>query len=169
MVAQRGLDPTNTRLSTKGAASEPRSSMRSSGRRASRNWSARSCRFGWSGIAAGLAMSASIFCKGFFHLHLPAAPWRPLIENLGYCSGFVIVILSRFQLFTEQTVKAILPLLSAQSRDNLVRTARLWGTVLAANLIGDVLRRAMAPSGGISVAELAFRCSSWWKKAPSSF
>jgi formate-nitrite transporter family protein len=110
----------------------------------------------WSGIAAGLAMSASIFCKGFFHLHLPDAPWRPLIENLGYCSGFVIVILSRFQLFTEQTVKAILPLLSEQSRDNLVRTARLWGTVLAANLIGTFCAALFGSlSGGMTTVQLA--------------
>ncbi len=90
----------------------------------------------WSGIAAGLALSASVFSQGFLRLHLPDAPWRPLIENFGYCVGFVMVIMGGFQLFTEQTVMAILPLLSDRTWDNLLRTARLWTVVLIANFVG---------------------------------
>ena len=90
----------------------------------------------WSGVAAGLAISASIFCQGFLRLHLPDEPWRPLIENFGYSVGFILVIMSGFQLFTEQTVMAILPLLSDRTWDNLMRTARLWSVVLVANLVG---------------------------------
>lgn len=93
----------------------------------------------WSGIAAGLAITASVFSEGFLHAHLPNAEWRPLVENFGYCIGFVVVIVGGFQLFTEQTVKAILPLLSEQSWDNLTRTARLWGIVLLANLTGTFI------------------------------
>jgi formate/nitrite transporter FocA (FNT family) len=110
----------------------------------------------WSGIASGLAMSASTFSQGFFHLHLADAPWRPLIENLGYCVGFLIVILGRFQLFTEQTVKAILPLLSDQTWDNFVRTARLWIIVLIANLAGAFCAALFGTlSAGTSAAQLA--------------
>jgi formate/nitrite transporter FocA (FNT family) len=90
----------------------------------------------WSGVAAGLAISASVYCQAFFHLHLPDEPWRPLVENLGYTIGFIIVILGGFQLFTEQTVTAILPLLSDRTYGNLLRTARLWSVVLLANLTG---------------------------------
>lgn len=90
----------------------------------------------WSGIAAGLAISASIFTEGFLRLHLPDAPWRPLIDNLGYSMGFLLVILGGFQFFTEQTVRAILPLLSDPTGRNLLRTARLWAVVLVANLVG---------------------------------
>lgn len=93
----------------------------------------------WSGIAAGLGISASIYCESFFHLHLPDELWRPLIENLGYTIGFILVILGGFQLFTEQTVTAILPLLSDRTWDNLRRTARLWSVVLVANLVGAFL------------------------------
>lgn len=42
--------------------------------------------------------------------NLPAASWRPLIDNLGYSVGFFIVILGRQQLFTENTLTAMLPL-----------------------------------------------------------
>lgn len=90
----------------------------------------------WSGVAAGLVICTSIYCEAYLRLHMPDAPWRPLVENLGYTVGFIIVILGGFQLFTEQTITAILPLYSDWSRENLIRTARLWMIVLAANLAG---------------------------------
>ncbi len=103
----------------------------------------------WSGVAAGLSISASVFSEAFFHVHLPDAPWRPLVENLGYTVGFLLVILGGFQLFTEQTVTAILPLLSKQTWENFVRTARLWGVVFVANLAGGL---AAALFGALSPA-----------------
>jgi formate/nitrite transporter FocA (FNT family) len=103
----------------------------------------------WSGIAAGLAMSASIYCEGFINLQLADQPWRPLIGNIGYTVGFLIVILGGFQLFTEQTVRAILPLLSDRTWDNLLRTARLWSVVFVANLVGAF---AAAGFGALSPA-----------------
>lgn len=102
----------------------------------------------WSGIAGGLAISASVFCQGFIHSHLPNTDWRPLVENFGYCIGFLIVIIGGYQLFTEQTVKAILPLLSDQSRENFIRTARLWGIVLLANLAGTFAAAIFATFSG---------------------
>jgi formate/nitrite transporter FocA (FNT family) len=102
----------------------------------------------WSGVAAGLAISASIFCQGYLHSHLPNAEWRPLVANFGYCIGFLIVIIGGFQLFTEQTVKAILPLLSDWSRKNFIRTARLWGIVLLANMAGTFLAAFFATYSG---------------------
>ena len=110
----------------------------------------------WSGIAGGLAISASVYCEGFFHLHLPDAAWRPLVENIGYTIGFLLVILSGFQLFTEQTVTAILPLLSDWNRRNIWRTARLWSVVLAANLTGAFAAAVFASySPGVSSEQLA--------------
>jgi formate/nitrite transporter FocA (FNT family) len=103
----------------------------------------------WSGVAAGLAISASVYCEAFFNLHLPDEAWRPLVGNLGYTVGFILVILSGFQLFTEQTVTAILPLLSNRTLDNLIRTARLWSVVLVANLVGAF---AAAAFGALSPA-----------------
>ncbi len=90
----------------------------------------------WSGIAAGLAISTSVYCEAFIHNHLPDTTWRPLIENFGYCVGFVIVILGGFQLFTEQTVTAVLPLLAKPTAHNLACTARLWVIVFLANMVG---------------------------------
>ena len=102
----------------------------------------------WSGVAGGLAISASVFSQGFIYSHLPNAEWRPLVASFGYCIGFVIVIIGGFQLFTEQTVKAILPLLSDQSRQNFIRTARLWGIVLLANMAGTFVAALFATYSG---------------------
>jgi formate/nitrite transporter FocA (FNT family) len=62
------------------------------------------------------------------------APWRPLVTNLGYTTGFLIVVLGRQQLFTENTLFPILPLLHNRSVHTLWRVLRLWGLVLAGNL-----------------------------------
>lgn len=93
----------------------------------------------WSGIAAGLGISFSVIAEGILHRHLPDAPWRPLIENFGYCFGFLIVVLGRLQLFTENTITAVLPLAKERTWRNLLLTARLWGVVFAANMVGTML------------------------------
>jgi formate-nitrite transporter family protein len=90
----------------------------------------------WSGVAAGLAISASVLCKGFLESILPDADWAAGISNLGYTVGFLIVILGRMQLFTENTITPILPLFLEPTRTHFYQTARLWGIVFTANLVG---------------------------------
>ncbi len=90
----------------------------------------------WSGLAAGLSMGFSLVGQALFRAYLPDAPWRPLISNLGYTVGFLIVIIGRQQLFTENTLTAILPLLARRNLPTLLRVARLWTVVLIANLAG---------------------------------
>ncbi|HZQ37602.1 MAG TPA: formate/nitrite transporter family protein [Dehalococcoidia bacterium] len=93
----------------------------------------------WSGFAAGLSMGFSLVAQGLLRAGLPDAPWRPLVANVGYSIGFLIVILGRQQLFTENTLTVILPLLARRSRLVLWRVARLWVVVLAANLAGALV------------------------------
>jgi formate-nitrite transporter family protein len=90
----------------------------------------------WSGLAAGLSMGFSMISQGLLQSHLPDAPWRPLITNLGYSVGFLVVILGRQQLFTENTLTVILPLLARRQGATLLGVGRLWSIVLIANLIG---------------------------------
>jgi formate/nitrite transporter FocA (FNT family) len=87
-----------------------------------------------SGIAAGLSMGFSLVVEGLLQAPLPDAPWRPLITKLGYTSGFLIVVLGRQQLFTENTLTPILPLMHNRDASTLVRVFRLWALVLAANI-----------------------------------
>lgn len=90
----------------------------------------------WSGVAAGLAISTSVLCKGFLVSILPDADWAAGVSNLGYAVGFLIVILGRMQLFTENTITPILLLFLAPTRAKLLQIARLWCIVFAANLFG---------------------------------
>src|SRR5205823_3890453 len=59
--------------------------------------------------------------------------------KLGYATGFLIVILGRQQLFTENTLTVILPLLLKKKRRDLFKVLRLWTVVLLANLAGAFL------------------------------
>lgn len=93
----------------------------------------------WSAIAAGLSMGASLVAKGIFHVHLSELPGGFLLENLGYTFGFVIVILARQQLFTENTITAVLPIMHKPTLSNIGLLLRLWGVVLAGNLIGTAI------------------------------
>lgn len=92
-----------------------------------------------SGLAAGLSMGFSLVFQGLFHAYLPAAPWRPLVDNLGYSIGFVIVVLGRQQLFTENTLTAMLPLFAHPDWHTFFKVAKLWVVILVANLIGALL------------------------------
>jgi len=90
----------------------------------------------WSGLAAGLSMGFSLVAEGLLHSYLPAAHWRPLIAKFGYSVGFLIVILGRQQLFTENTLTVMLPLLRRKDLATLLNVLRLWAIVLASNLAG---------------------------------
>lgn len=93
----------------------------------------------WSGVAAGLSISFSLFAQAILRQHLPDTPWRDLVATLGYPVGFVMVVLGRQQLFTESTITVILPLIAEPTRNHFKRAMRLWAIVLTANLVGTGL------------------------------
>ncbi len=90
----------------------------------------------WSGVAAGIMISLSVLGEAIFRTHLPDTEWRYLVENLGYSLGFIVVILGRMQLFTENTITTVLPVLTNPSRQMFGQVARLWTIVLLANVVG---------------------------------
>lgn len=92
----------------------------------------------WSGVAAGLSISFSLLSQAILQTHLPDAPWRPLVADLGYVVGFVMVVLSRQQLFTENTITVVLPVMAEPTLRNLRSLGQMWGVVLAANLAGTL-------------------------------
>mgnify|MGYP000022852331 CR=1 FL=1 len=108
----------------------------------------------WSGVGAGFAISASVVARAALHDKLPDNSWRPLIEDFGYTVGFLIVILGRLQLFTENTITVILPLVAAPSFKRLFQTARLWVVVFAANVVGATLAALLAYYGYLSPSQV---------------
>ena len=118
----------------------------------------------WSGLAAGLSMGFSFLVEGMIQSHLPDTGWRPLVATFGYTVGFVIVILGSQQLFTENTLTPIVPLLSHRTVERLRNVLRLWGTVLVTNIVGAFLfalvlakLEVVDPEVHASLAEIAHR------------
>lgn len=93
----------------------------------------------WSGLAAGLSIGLSVVSQALLAAHLPDQPWKPIIEKLGYSVGFIVVIMARQQLFTENTLTAVLPVIARQRLKWLLVMLRLWGIVLLANLVGCLI------------------------------
>jgi formate-nitrite transporter family protein len=90
----------------------------------------------FSALAAGLSMGFSLMTEALLRASLPDTAWRPLIAKLGYTVGFLVVVLGRQQLFTENTLTVMLPFLHWKNRFVLGKVLRLWGIVLVGNLLG---------------------------------
>ncbi|WP_206453974.1 formate/nitrite transporter family protein [Aurantimonas marina] len=98
----------------------------------------------WSGIAAGLAMGLSLAAEGLLSAGLPKTDWEPLISSFGYTIGFVVVVLGRQQLFTENTLTVVLPVLEQRTLSALGLMLRLWAVILVTNVVGTLLFAAVA-------------------------
>ena len=97
----------------------------------------------WAGTAAGFMISFSVLGEAIFRTYLPDAPWRHLVENAGYSLGFMLVILGRMQLFTENTITTVLPLMVRPCRTHAIGVAKLWGMVLLSNVAGAFIAAAL--------------------------
>jgi formate/nitrite transporter FocA (FNT family) len=102
-----------------------------------------------SGLAAGLSIGFSFVAQAHLQAALPDAPWRKLVASFGYALGFVIVVLGRQQLFTETTLTALIPTLTRRNLPTLLATLRVWGVVLAANLVGTLVFAFIASRQGM--------------------
>jgi formate/nitrite transporter FocA (FNT family) len=92
----------------------------------------------WSAVTAGLTIGWS-FVGGAYATTLVAPEYRHAVSAAVYPLGFILVIIGRSQLFTENTLEPVIPVLDKPSRDSLSKMLRLWAIVLAGNLAGAVL------------------------------
>jgi len=109
---------------------------------------------GWSGLAAGLSMGFSFVTQALLRTHLPQERWAIVIARLGYTIGFLIVILGRQQLFTENTLTPILPLLTSKKAKMALNVGRLWLIVLVTNLIGGFVYVWLIAKSGMFNGEM---------------
>lgn len=89
-----------------------------------------------SGLAAGLSIGLSLIVQGELHAFITDESIRRLVAPFGYTVGFLVVVLGRQQLFTENTLTPILPLLHHRDRETFLSVFKLWMLVLAANIAG---------------------------------
>lgn len=92
----------------------------------------------WSGVAAGFTISLSLYVMAALRVSLNDT-YAPSLEKFGYCFGFVVVVLSRLQLFTENTITPVLPLLKNPNQNMFKAVFRLWSIVFIANLCGTFI------------------------------
>jgi formate/nitrite transporter FocA (FNT family) len=92
----------------------------------------------WSSIASGLLVGFSFLATAFLRSIFPPS-LHTAAAALAYPLGFVYVVHARHQLFTENTLEPVIPLLERRNRQTLVQLLRLWSIVLPLNLIGALL------------------------------
>ena len=93
----------------------------------------------WSAIAAGLSMGFSLLAPALMRARIGETPATAVMTALGYSFGFLLVILGKQQLFTENTLTAVLPVMTKPSLSAFGRLLRLWGLVFLGNMIGVAL------------------------------
>ncbi len=124
----------------------------------------------WSSLAAGLTIGFSFLASAYLASWVPPR-FASLAAAAGYPLGFILVVQARSQLFTENTLEPVIPLLHERTWGAVRRVLRLWGIVLVGNLIGALLFGVVAARTGAvpewlqphlqSVATEATRGSFW--------
>jgi len=114
----------------------------------------------FSGVAAGLQMGLSGLGAAVLANAIDIeGPLGRLLPALLYPLGFIVVVLGRSQLFTENTLFPVMLVLD--QKRHVGRTLRLWGVVFAANVAGALLfatlmtqTDTLSPGIGASLVEL---------------
>jgi formate-nitrite transporter family protein len=91
-----------------------------------------------SGLASGLSIGFSFLAVAMLIPRMGAEN-HAVASAIAYPLGFVYVVLARHQLFTENTLEPVIPLLERRDARTLKGVLRLWALVLVANLVGAAL------------------------------
>lgn len=89
-------------------------------------------RLAFSALAAGITITLCFVGRAVLTGALPDSP--VVVQSLFYPIGFVVVVLGRYQLFTENTLTPVTLMLVR--RTTLPAMLRVWGIVLVFNLVG---------------------------------
>jgi len=119
-----------------------------------------------SGLAAGFAITIT------FLAHAAATALYPnndLLAAVLYPIGFVYIVMGRYQLYTENTLPPIALVLTRLA--SLPLLLRVWGVVLAGNLLGGALgvfvlaqTQVLSPEAAQAAAEFGRKgiATGWW-------
>jgi formate/nitrite transporter FocA (FNT family) len=88
-----------------------------------------------SALAAGLVIGFSCLAAAFASQVAPD-PYEHAAAAAAYPLGFIFVIMARSELFTENTLVPVVPLLERRDLATLRLVARIWALLLIGNLVG---------------------------------
>lgn len=106
-----------------------------------------------SGLAAGLGMGLTGLGAAAILANTAEGLAHHLLAMLLYPLGFIVVILGRAQLFTENTLFPVILVLDR--RRHLRNTLRLWAVVFTANVVGALLFAVLMIKAGAVSADVA--------------
>jgi formate-nitrite transporter family protein len=92
----------------------------------------------WSSLASGLVIGFS-FVGGGYLASLVGEAWKQAAAAAVYPLGFILVIMARSELFTENTLVPVIPFLERRDHRTFLNLLRVWGLLLAGNLAGAVI------------------------------
>lgn len=100
----------------------------------------------FSGLAGGVSMGLTGLGVASMRAILGGGTWEELVSFLVYPIGFIVVIIGRAQLFTENTLYPVVLVLDEprKIRVNTINMLRLWGVVFIANVCGAFLFALLA-------------------------
>jgi len=104
----------------------------------------------WSGTAAGLSLGLTFIARATF-TGLTGETDPGFVGNLLYPIGFVLIVVGRYQLFTENTLTPVALVLTRLA--DLGSLLRLWVIVLAGNLLGATVMAALLAWTGVLTPE----------------
>jgi formate/nitrite transporter FocA (FNT family) len=90
----------------------------------------------FSGFAGGLSMGLTGLGVALAISYLGNGPIQEFLSFFLYPVGFIVVIIGRAQLFTENTLFPVV--LALDERGHVLKTLRLWAVVFASNVAGAV-------------------------------
>lgn len=100
----------------------------------------------FSGLSAGATVGFGAVAAAAVSASLVGDQSSRLLAAVFFPIGFIVVIIGRAQLFTENTLYPVTLVLD--ERRHLLATARLWAIVLGANLLGAILFAVLATKSG---------------------
>jgi formate-nitrite transporter family protein len=111
----------------------------------------------FSGLAGGLAMGLTGLSVAAMRSIVGTGSWEELVSFLVYPIGFIVVIIGRAQLFTENTLYPVVLVLDEprKIRHNTTKMLRLWAVVFIANVCGALLFALLAIRSAALSPEIA--------------
>jgi formate/nitrite transporter FocA (FNT family) len=90
----------------------------------------------FSGFAGGISMGLTGLAVALGLSYLGDGPVQQFISFFFYPIGFIVVVIGRAQLFTENTLYPVVLVLDEHK--HLLNTLRLWGVVFVSNVLGAI-------------------------------